>query len=165
MASTLLQTLSNLHSQDIVSLYLILSQVGTLLIRQLYHKLCTTSRSLLKSWSYLLKWNKHLRPCILLPCLYFYNLSHHLYNVIFFLFVSTTPACCGVLADRSLAWLPSERPNKAAKKSQMQILAPNQRMEAGDPCGSTGVRLEEAEEEGGPMGRLAVLTDLYSWNL
>ena len=35
--------------------------------------------------------------------------------------------------DRSLAWLPSKKSNK--QLSQMQILAPNQWMEANDPCG------------------------------
>ena len=69
-----------------------------------------------------------------------------------------------MLADRSLACLPFERPNKRLK-SQMQILAPNQWMEAGDPCGLSGGKLEEAEEEGSRIGRPAVPTDLDSQDL
>jgi hypothetical protein len=44
----------------------------------------------------------------------------------------------------------------------MQILAPNQWTEAGDPCGWIGKKLEEAEEEGSQMGRPAVSIDLDS---
>ena len=47
----------------------------------------------------------------------------------------------------------------------MQVLAPNQRKEAWDFCGRIGEKLEEAEEEGGPMGRPAVSTDLDSQDL
>jgi hypothetical protein len=36
----------------------------------------------------------------------------------------------------------------------MEILTPNQRTEAGDPCGQMRKKLEEAEEEGDSIGRL-----------
>ena len=45
-------------------------------------------------------------------------------------------------------------------KSQMQIIAPNQWTEAWDPSGGIEEKLEEAEEEFGPMGRPTVSTDL-----
>jgi hypothetical protein len=38
----------------------------------------------------------------------------------------------------------------------MQIFAPNQRTEAADPCGLIREKLEEAEEEGDPVGGPAV---------
>jgi hypothetical protein len=42
----------------------------------------------------------------------------------------------------------------------MQIFAPNQWTEAGDPCGRIREKLEEAEEEEAPQGRPAVSTNL-----
>jgi hypothetical protein len=42
----------------------------------------------------------------------------------------------------------------------MQIFTPNQWTEAGDPCGLIRESLEEAEEEGKPIGRPAVSTTL-----
>ena len=42
----------------------------------------------------------------------------------------------------------------------MQILAPNQWMEANDPCGWIGEKPEAAEEEGGPIHMPAVSTEL-----
>jgi hypothetical protein len=42
----------------------------------------------------------------------------------------------------------------------MQILAPNKWAEAGDPCGRIREKLEEAEEEGNPIERPAVSTNL-----
>jgi len=40
----------------------------------------------------------------------------------------------------------------------MQIPAPNQWTEVGDPCGWIGEKLEEVEEDSEPMGRPAQLT-------
>ena len=45
-------------------------------------------------------------------------------------------------------------------KSQMQIFIPNQWTEAGDPCVWIREKLEEAEEEGDPIGIPAVSTSL-----
>jgi hypothetical protein len=42
----------------------------------------------------------------------------------------------------------------------MQIFAPNQRTEAADPCGWIREKLEEAEEEGDPVGGPAVSINL-----
>lgn len=42
----------------------------------------------------------------------------------------------------------------------MQILAPNQWMEANDPCGWIWEKSEGAEEEGGPIHMPAVSTEL-----
>ena len=42
----------------------------------------------------------------------------------------------------------------------MQIFTPNQWTEAADPSGSMREKLEEAEEEGNPIGRPAVSTNL-----
>ena len=42
----------------------------------------------------------------------------------------------------------------------MQILAPNQWTEANEPCGGILESLEEVEEEGDPIGRPAVLTNV-----
>ena len=42
----------------------------------------------------------------------------------------------------------------------MQIFAPNQRTEAADPCGLIREKLEEAEEEGDPVGGPAVSINL-----
>jgi hypothetical protein len=47
----------------------------------------------------------------------------------------------------------------------MQILTPNQWIEAGDSCGRIREKLEEAEEEGDPIGRPAVSTNLDSRDL
>ena len=65
---------------------------------------------------------------------------------------------------RDLSWLVSER-QKTSWKSQMQISAPNQWTKAGDPCGWTKEKLEEAEEEADPTGRPAVLANLDPWDL
>jgi hypothetical protein len=45
-------------------------------------------------------------------------------------------------------------------KCQMQIFTPNQWTEAGDPCSWIKEKLEEAEEEGNPIGRPAVSINL-----
>jgi hypothetical protein len=50
-------------------------------------------------------------------------------------------------------------------KDQMQIFTPNQWAEAADPCGWIGKKLKEAEEEGNPIGELAVSTKLDPWDL
>jgi hypothetical protein len=50
-------------------------------------------------------------------------------------------------------------------KSQMQIFAPNQWTEAGDPSGWTRRKVEEAEEEGNPVGEPALSINLDSWDL
>jgi hypothetical protein len=42
----------------------------------------------------------------------------------------------------------------------MQIFAPDQWTEADDPCGQIREKLEEAEEEGDPVGGLAVSINL-----
>jgi hypothetical protein len=42
----------------------------------------------------------------------------------------------------------------------MQIFMPNQWTEAADPCGWIREKIEEAEEEGDPVGRPAVSTNL-----
>jgi hypothetical protein len=42
----------------------------------------------------------------------------------------------------------------------MQIHIPKQRTEARDPCGRIREKLEEAEEEGNPIGRPAVSNNL-----
>jgi hypothetical protein len=42
----------------------------------------------------------------------------------------------------------------------MQILTPNQWTEARDPCGRIREKLKEAEDEGNPIGRAAVSTNL-----
>ena len=47
----------------------------------------------------------------------------------------------------------------------MQILAPNQWTEAKEPCGGILEKLEEVEEKGDPIGRLAVLTNVDPWDL
>jgi hypothetical protein len=47
----------------------------------------------------------------------------------------------------------------------MQIFLPNQLTKAGDPCGWIREKLEEAEEEGGLIGRPTVSTNLDPWDL
>jgi hypothetical protein len=47
----------------------------------------------------------------------------------------------------------------------MQVFAPNQWTEAADPCGWIKKKLEEAEEEGYPIGGPAVSVDLDPWDL
>ena len=42
----------------------------------------------------------------------------------------------------------------------MPIFTPNQWTEAGDPCGLIREKLEEDEEEGDPIGRPAISTNL-----
>ena len=49
--------------------------------------------------------------------------------------------------------------------SQKQILWANQWTEAGDLYGWIREKLEEAEEKSGPIGRLAVSTNLDLWDL
>lgn len=66
--------------------------------------------------------------------------------------------CCGVITDRSLAWLPSESPTNSWSR-QMQI--PNQWTEVRDLCGWIRERLE-VEEEGDPIRRPAVSPNLDS---
>jgi hypothetical protein len=55
-----------------------------------------------------------------------------------------------VLTDRRLAWLPSKKPNKQLTKTE--ILMPNQQR-------------EKIEEEGDPIERPAVSTNLDPWDL
>ena len=50
-------------------------------------------------------------------------------------------------------------------KSRMQIFTPNQWTETADPCSWIREKLEEAEEEGSPVGRPAVSTNLYPQDL
>jgi len=47
----------------------------------------------------------------------------------------------------------------------MQVFSPNQCTEVRDPCGWIKERLKEAEEEGNPIGRPAVSTNLELWDL
>jgi len=47
-----------------------------------------------------------------------------------------------------------------AAESQMQICAPNQWTDPADPCGWIREKLEEAEEEGNPVGGPAVSINL-----
>ena len=68
-----------------------------------------------------------------------------------------------VLTNRGLPWLPYERPKKQLKKSQIQIFTPDQWIEAADPCRWIMKKLEEAEEDGDPIGRPAVSTNLDAW--
>jgi hypothetical protein len=64
--------------------------------------------------------------------------------------------CYGVLIDRSLAWLSSERPNKQLTKTDADTYThPVDRS-----YGWIRERLEEAEEEGNPIGTPAVTTNL-----
>ena len=56
----------------------------------------------------------------------------------------------GVLIKRDLSWLSSERPNK--QLNQMQMFGLNQWTEADDLFGWIWEELEEAEEEGDPIG-------------
>jgi hypothetical protein len=65
-----------------------------------------------------------------------------------------------VLTDRSLTWLSSERLNK-----QTHILTPNHWTEVMDPCDWIRDRLEEAKEEGNPIGRPAISTNMDPWDL
>jgi hypothetical protein len=70
-----------------------------------------------------------------------------------------------VLIERSLAWLPSEKPNKHLKESDADIYTPQNRTEAVDSFGWIREKLEEDEEEGDPIGRTAVSTNLDPWDL
>jgi hypothetical protein len=47
----------------------------------------------------------------------------------------------------------------------MQIFILNQGTEAADPCGWIREKLEEAEEEGDPVGQPAVSINLLPWGL
>jgi hypothetical protein len=47
----------------------------------------------------------------------------------------------------------------------MQLFVPNQWTEAAGACSWTREKLEEAEEEGDPVQRPAVLTSLDQWDL
>jgi hypothetical protein len=49
--------------------------------------------------------------------------------------------------------------------SQMQVFTPNQLAEAGDPYSWNREELEEGKEEGDPIGRPAVSTNLALWDL
>jgi hypothetical protein len=71
--------------------------------------------------------------------------------------------CFGVLTQRGLSWLLSEKPNKQLKESDADIYT--QWIEAADPCGWIREKLEEAEEEGDPIGRPAVSINLDLWDL
>jgi hypothetical protein len=53
---------------------------------------------------------------------------------------------------------------QAAEKSQTQIFTLNQLAEPGDPCGWIREKLENAEEEGNPIGRPAVSTNMDPWD-
>jgi len=59
--------------------------------------------------------------------------------------------------------MPSERPNKQLRESDADI-TPNQWTEA-DPCGWIREEVEEAEEQGDPVGGPAVSTNLDLWDL
>jgi hypothetical protein len=60
--------------------------------------------------------------------------------------------CYGVLTNRSLAWLPSKRPNKQLKESDTGIFT--QPMDRSLwPCGLIRKKVEEAEEEEGESNR------------
>lgn len=56
--------------------------------------------------------------------------------------------CYDVLTDMSLAWLLSERPNKQLKESD--VLTPNWKAKAWDPCDWSRERLEEGDLIGIP---------------
>jgi hypothetical protein len=55
--------------------------------------------------------------------------------------------CYGVVTDRSLGWLLSERPASSCK-SHIKVFTPTQWTETRDTCGWITEKLEEAEEEG-----------------
>jgi hypothetical protein len=71
--------------------------------------------------------------------------------------------CYGLLTDRSLAWMPSERPNKQLKESDVDTS--NKWTEAGNPCRWIRERLDEVEEEDDPIQRPAVSANLNPWDL
>jgi hypothetical protein len=64
-----------------------------------------------------------------------------------------------VLTDRSLAWLPSERPNKQLKESDADIYTQPMDRRRGS-LWLNRERLKEAKEEGDSIGRPAVSTNL-----
>jgi hypothetical protein len=64
-----------------------------------------------------------------------------------------------VITKGDLSWLPSERPNKQLKVSD--VFALNQWAEADDPCGWIREKLDEAEEED-TVGESALSTKLCS---
>ena len=66
---------------------------------------------------------------------------------------------------RGLSWLPSEEDSTSSWKSQMQIFTPKQWTEAADPCDWIREKLEEAEDDGAPIGRTAVSTSLDPMDL
>ena len=67
-----------------------------------------------------------------------------------------------MLADRALAWLPSKSPNKQLKESGADTSTKPMDKSQGplDLCDGIGQNLKEAEDEGGPVGKSAVSTDL-----
>ena len=64
-----------------------------------------------------------------------------------------------MLADRNLAWLPSEKPNKRLKESDAHTSTQPMDKSPGPPWLNFG-KLEKSEEEGGPRERPVVSTDL-----
>ena len=64
-----------------------------------------------------------------------------------------------MLTDRSLAWLSRERPNKQLTETDRN-LHPTIELKSGTLMVELGFLLEEAEEEGNPIGKPAVLTNL-----
>jgi hypothetical protein len=62
-----------------------------------------------------------------------------------------------VETKRDLSWLPSKRLTSSLN-NQMQVFTLNQWIEVADPCGWIREKLEEAEEEGNPVGQPAVST-------
>jgi hypothetical protein len=65
----------------------------------------------------------------------------------------------GVLTNRGLLWQTSKRPNKQLKESDVDIYT--QPMDpCVEPCGWIRENLEEGKEEGNPIGRLAVSTNM-----
>ena len=64
-----------------------------------------------------------------------------------------------MLTDRSLAWLPSERPNKQLKESDADIYTQPMDRSQGSLWLNRKM-LKEAEEEGDSIGRPAVSTNL-----
>ena len=69
-----------------------------------------------------------------------------------------------MLADRSLAWLSSERLYQQLTE-QMQILTANHCTEIEEPYGRVRGRLEGAERDDNPIGRPTVSTNLDPWEL
>ena len=68
----------------------------------------------------------------------------------------------GVLTNRCLERLPSERPNKQLTETNADTY---QSTEVLDQCGWIGGRLQESEEEGNHIGWPVVSTNLEPWDL